>query len=110
MQVKQAFGKIFGMDLTAAEKKGMDIELKKQLAEYDRKHSNEIDAIILWQLHEQLGWGPKRLKRFYDSFGLRINTLLKMYEMEEGDRVWLCTRLLKEYGIDLDKWVKERDD
>ena len=110
MQIKQAFGKIFGMDLTAAEKKAMDIELKKQLAEYDKSHATEIDAIILWQLHKQLGFGPKRLKRFYDEFGLEIKALLSRYELEEGDRAWLATHELKEYGIDLEKWDKERNE
>lgn len=57
MHVKKAGGKVYGAILTAAEKKAMDIEIQKELAEYDRKHIAEIDATILWVLHEQFGFG-----------------------------------------------------
>ena len=51
MQVKKAGGKVYGAVLTAAEKKAMDLEIQRELAEYDRKHIAEIDATILWVLH-----------------------------------------------------------
>lgn len=58
MQVKKAGGKVYGAVLTAAEKKAMDMEIQRELAEYDRKHIAEIDATILWVLHEQFGLAP----------------------------------------------------
>ncbi len=45
MFVKKSGGKIFGAEFTAAEKKALDIEVKRQLAEYDKKHVMELDAI-----------------------------------------------------------------
>ncbi len=36
--------------MSAAEKKAMDMEIQRQLAEYDRKHIREIDALVLWEL------------------------------------------------------------
>lgn len=42
MQVKKAGGKVYGAVLTAAEKKAMDLEIQRELAEYDRKHIAEI--------------------------------------------------------------------
>lgn len=51
MQLKKAGGKVYGAVLTAAEKKAMDLEIQRELAEYDRKHIAEIDATILWVLH-----------------------------------------------------------
>lgn len=62
MQVKKAGGKVYGAVLTAAEKKAMDLEIQRELAEYDRKHIAEIDATILWVLHEQFGFGAQRLR------------------------------------------------
>lgn len=47
MRIKKAAGKIFGADLTAAERKAMNMEIERQLAEYTRAHGLEIDAIIL---------------------------------------------------------------
>lgn len=96
-----------GKRITAADKKIIDIEIKSQLAEYDKKHTQEIEALILWVLHEQYGFGEKRLKKFYDSFDYEIATLLRRYEMDEKDDVWLCTRKLKDVGIDISKWSKE---
>lgn len=96
-----------GKRITAADKKIIDIEVKKQLTEYDKKHTQEIEALVLWVLHEQYGFGEKRLKRFYDSFDDEIAALLKRYEMDETDDVWLCTRKLKDAGIDISKWSKE---
>ena len=91
MRVKKAGGKVFGADLTAAERKAMNLEIQRQLAEYDRKHANELDAIILWQLHAQFGFGAKRLKRFYNRFKAEYFDLVKRYELDEGDNIWLCT-------------------
>ena len=84
----------------------MDIEIKRQIAEYDRKHLKEIDAMILWQLHEQFGFGPKRLKQFYDALAKPIDELVKRCEMD--DQIWLCTYMLRKYGVDIEQWEKER--
>ena len=108
MRIKKAAGKIFGADLTAAERKAMNLEIERQLAEYTRAHGLEIDAIILWVLHAQLGCGPKRLRRFYDRFNEERDALLKRYEMDEDDEVWLCTFLLKKLGVDIEQWDRER--
>lgn len=106
--VKKAGGKVYGMTLTSAEKKAMDMEIQRQLIEYDRKNAREIDAIVLWELRRQFGFGPKRLRRFYDNFAASLDALLKRYEMDNSDQVWLCTHQLKEDGIDLEQWEKER--
>lgn len=109
MIVKKSCGNIFGADLTAAERKAMEIEIRKQVAEFDRNNLREIDAIILWELHIQLGLGPERMKRFYKGFHKSIRELLERYELDDNDQVWLCTQMLKDYGIDLEEWMKEVD-
>lgn len=60
MVVKKAGGKIYGAVLTSAEKKAMNMEIERQLAEYTRKHEVELNAMILYVLHEQLGFGEQR--------------------------------------------------
>lgn len=96
--------KVFGNKLSYVEKRAMEIEIQKQLAEYDRKNIQEIDAIVLWVLRRTFGFGKKRLKRFYDNFIPAIEELVKRYEMSETDETWLCTRKLKESGIDISEW------
>lgn len=51
MRIKKAAGKVYGAAMTVAEKKAMNLEIQRQLAEYDKKHATEIDALILWVLH-----------------------------------------------------------
>lgn len=107
MHVKKHGGRVYGADLTKEERKAMDIEIKKQLAEYDRKHAIEMDALVLWILHDKFGFGRKRLRRFYDEFAGIIKELIEWYAMDDTDAVWLCTQKLKDRGIDLEEWHKE---
>ena len=109
MFVKKLGNRIVGAELTSAEKKAMEIEIKKELAEYDKCHTREIDAIILWILHEQFGFGPKRLREAYLAWSEQLDALIGRYELNRADTIWLCTKRLKEYGIDLEEWAKERD-
>lgn len=107
MQVKKTRGKVYGAVMTAAEKKAMDMEIKRQLAEYDQKNLVEVDAMILWVLHDQFGFGAKRLKKYYDAFTAATKGLVKRYEMDADDDVWLCTQMLKRIGVDIEAWHKE---
>lgn len=109
MIVKKASGKVIGAHLTSAEQKAMNIEIHKRLVEHTLKHATEIDALFLWYLHEEFGYGIKRLKQVYLGFAPKLEELCDRYEMhDEGDNVWLCTQKLKEYGIDLEEWERER--
>lgn len=110
MRMKKIGGRVYGAELSVAEQKAMDMEIQRQLAEFDRKNVRELDALVLWELHEQFGFGKKRLKQFYKNFSPGIEALVRRYEMEHGDEVWLCTYKLKEIGCDLEAWEKERSD
>lgn len=110
MYMKKAGGKVYGSHLTAAEKKAMDIEIRRQLAEYDLKHANELDAMILWHLHEEFGFGPKRLKQFYDTFAVRLDELIKHYEMTDSVLFQLVRTQPNHIGIDIEEWNKQRRD
>lgn len=92
------------------EKKVIEYEARKVFAEHDRKNVREIEAITLWVLHEMFGFGPKRLRRFYFAFHKYIRKLLERYVMEESDMDWLCTRKLKEIGVDVEQWREELGD
>lgn len=107
MRIKKVGGRIIGAEMSAAEKKAMELEIRRQIAEYNQKNLNEIDALILWVLHEQFGFGAKRLKQFYNAFQNSVNDLMRRYEMEEGDENWLCTEMLKRIGVDVEQWHKE---
>lgn len=107
MRIKKAGGKIFGAVLSAAEKKAMDMEINRQIVEADRRYADDIDAMVLYTLHVHLGFGPKRLRRFYEAFAAEHDRLIQHYEMPD-DYTWLCKAKLKEIGVDVEAWNRER--
>lgn len=109
MTFKRSGKTIFGVTLTAAEQKAVDREIEKQLAEYIRKCNLEVEAKVLWALREVFGFGEQRLRRFYDNVDLNLDALADHYEMGDDDLFWLCTRKLKEIGIDIEAWQEENE-
>ena len=47
MRVKQYKGTVYGAELTAKERRAMNIEINRQIVEADRKYLNNVDAMIL---------------------------------------------------------------
>jgi len=94
---------------TGIQKKAMNAEIRRQLAEYNEKNADEIDAMVLWVLYSEFGFREKRLKRFYERFNRELDDLRDRYEMTDEDTVWLCTRKLKDAGIDISKWSIKED-
>lgn len=94
---------------TVAEQKAVDREINRQLAEYIRKHEKNIDAAMLWALHEfpKTKFGAARLREFYEFFQPVLAGLLEYYEMSTEDQCWLCDMKLKQIGVDLDEWRRE---
>jgi hypothetical protein len=107
MFFKKSGKTIYGVELTADEKKALDMEARRALAEHTRKHELEIEAIVIWQLRQLTGWGETRLKRFYDDFAPALMQLCDHYEMAEVEAPWLCTNMLKVAGFDIEAWHRE---
>ena len=84
---------------------------KEAIDEMNRQNEDELDAMVLYILHSEFGFGPKRLKRFYDSFSTGLRELGERYQMNEyDDRLWLCQTKLKEAGIDISEWKEKKED
>ena len=108
MRVRSFKGKVFGADLTAAEKRAMDIEINRQLVERDEQYAADIDAMVLYTLMTHYGWREKRLREFWKAFLAEHKALREQYQMNEpGDNEWLAHRKLKEIGVDVRKWYEE---
>ena len=108
MYFKKSRGVIYDVELNAAEKKAFDMSARRMLAEHTRKHTLELEAIIMRQVRRATGWGAIRMRRFYDGFDDDLYALIDHYEMTDLDAPWLCTRELKEEGFDIEQWHKER--
>lgn len=100
---------IYGAKLSNAEQKALDKELGRQAAEFERKHELEFDAMTLYVLMTEYGWGVKRLRQFWDRYRKAHRELIQRYEIAEfsGDDAWLCQRKLLENGVDLEAWDTE---
>lgn len=78
---------------------------KLEIEEMNRENEKELDAMVLYILHSEFGFGEKRLKKFYEHFSTGLKELGERYRMNEyDDRLWLCRRKLEEAGIDISKW------
>ena len=84
---------------------------KIAIDEMNRDNEDELDAMALYILHSEFGFGEKRLRRFYERFSLGLRELGERYQMNEyEDRLWLCKKKLSEAGIDISKWRKDGED
>lgn len=76
-------------------------EINRQIAEGVKGLSFNLMALVLWVLHEHLGWGKKRLTRFAKIFAPALKQLETYYEMP-GDAAFICDyRLRNDVGIDV---------
>lgn len=108
MRVKKLYGKPYGVELTAAERKAMNLEINRQIAERDEKYKEDIDAMILYVLMVHYGWKKKRLRRFWKAFIAEHKALREFYQMDKpGEGEWLAHRMLKEIGVDVHQWYEE---
>ena len=96
--------------MTSKEKKAMLKEINRQAFEADKKISIDFDSVVLWTLHEDFGFGEKRLKRFWDSFFRERQKLIEYYQLDPGANGWICRKKLKEIGIDIEEWQNESCD
>lgn len=106
MNMKKHNGKIYGAALSKNEEKALKLEITRQLLEYDAKHGDNIDAVVLYTLHKDFGFGPRRLRQFYESVKQNYTELVKHYEMPD-DYPFICKTKLKDIGVDIEAWNKE---
>lgn len=98
------------MSLNAAQRKAMKREINAQILESDLSYKLDMDAAVLWSLHETFGFGKKRLRRFYEAFTVQHEALRDHYKLDDDTNTWICRHLLKEkVGVDLEAWEKEHE-
>lgn len=92
------------LPLTNRERKALEAEINRQTAQNVKNLSLNLQALVLWQLHEQLGFGKKRLLRFQKAFLPMIQELQRFYELENASETdFVCKHKLKsEVGIDVE--------
>lgn len=91
------------LNLTNREMRALRDEINRQTAQNVKKLSQDLQALILWQLRTQLGFGKKRLLRFQKEFVPAIKELEEYYMVDSADETdYICRYKLKhELGIDV---------
>lgn len=88
---------------SGAVKKAIQDETYRQIAEGIENLSKDITAVVLWQLHEQEGYGKKKLLRFHKDFVPALKALQDFYQMHSQEETDFLVRYkLKEIGVDID--------
>lgn len=99
--------KLIGVQFNKAEERALIDAINKQIVEQDRQFEMDRDSSILWMLHEQFGFGPKRLYRAWKQMYEDSKKLQARYEMSPEDGGWLCRYKLKQCGVDIERWYKD---
>ena len=91
--------------LTNKQRRALYDEVNKQTARNVQNLSQNLQAMVLWCLHEHLGFGKKRLLRFQKAFLPMIEDLQQYYLAENAEETAFALkyRLKHECGIDVDE-------
>ena len=93
--------------LSNAQMKALDGSIREQIGQNIVKLKGNIEAIVLWQLHEQCGFGAKRLEAFLEGFQPALQELMSFYGVEGTEETEMaCVYNLKSIGFDTDKLGK----
>ena len=68
----------------------------------DRMFLDEL-ATVLFVLNNDFGFGQKRLEKFIVRYSDLHEELRQRYELDPTYDGWICTKKIKEAGIDLDE-------
>lgn len=82
----------------------VDQEVTQILLEKDKQYAIDVDAMVMWALHTVLGFGPKRLRKFYLAMFREHYRMRKHYEMQG---TYPERYKLKDMGVDLEAWYNE---
>ena len=94
-------------EMTPEQRKSMNREINKQIAENEKQFSKDYDATSLWAMHLAFGVGKTRMLRYLRIWKKEHEKLLNYYKMKTEDSGWLCTRNLSEIGIEIDELYEE---
>ena len=107
MNFKKFRGQIYDVDLTSKEQKAMEEKANQLLAARHREFADDVDYMILHILHRHFGFGPTRLRRFYEAFIIDNEALIKRYEMSDAG-TYIARKEMNAIGCNVEQWNNER--
>ena len=83
----------------------MDKCIEEEIAEKRLEFLKAVDAMVLYSLHKNFGFGKKRLTDYFKVFINEYNRFVDNYSIEGN---WVAGYKLKEeVGLDIDELHKE---
>ncbi len=93
------------LKLTKGQQQALDREIDRQIDERRNEFLRDADAMILYTLHKEFGFGKKRLIKFFKTFIDDYEKFIDDYQVEGH---WMAAYRLKELtGLDIDELHKE---
>lgn len=93
--------------MTNAEMKALEGSIREQIAKSVDRLKGNIEAIVLWQIHEQFGCSVKKLEAFLEGFQPALQELNDFYGLSDVDETeCACVYNLKAIGFDTEKLGK----
>lgn len=109
MIFKKFNGQIFDIELSKKEQRALEAEIKRQMLEYHRQFIDDFDYMVMDLLHDHLGLGYTRLRRFYDAFCEAYDAMEKHYEMADAG-MYIARKKMNELGVNIEQWNSERSE
>lgn len=94
------------LPMNSKSRKAMMEEINRQIIESDTKYRDNLDALVLYTLHDKYGFGPRRLRQFWEAMSEVHEELITYYDMPE-DGPWIMLEKLKSLGVDIHQWNEE---
>lgn len=107
MDFIKSCGQIIRVALNAKERKAFNEMLSEEIRQASADHEKEEMAVVAWVLHRRLGWVENGIRNFMKDYYPVLQELNTQYEMDATDTPWLCSKKLKDSGIDFDKIYAE---
>ena len=107
MDFIKSCGQILRVKLNKKEQKAFDEMLSEQIRQASADHEKEEMAVVAWVLHRRLGWVENGIRNFMKDYYPVHKELNTLHEREATDTPWLCSKKLKDSGIDFDKIYAE---
>lgn len=107
MEFIKSCGQIIHIKLNAKERKAFNEMISQELREASLDHEKEEMAVVAWVLHQRLGYVENGIRNFMKDYYPILKELYSWYEVDMKNGPWLCSKKLKDNGIDFDKIYDE---
>ena len=79
--------------------------MRKEVDRQFKEKCLDVDTVILWILHKQFGFGPIRLRKYFDAYILEVKKQQEKYKDLTAEK--MREALKHNIGVDVEAWERE---